>query len=310
MGPELDVPAFRTEVERRHGPLQKEQRDADPFRTPESTQPYVLFLIRPDGILSYYHAERALRGYQIDFGYELVDADWKLDVPTAAQVAQLAIEEPKVVAGGNSKVPGSRGGHPPGAAKGNVSSDAKENGPRKGALGASGAAALGAPVPDVPIPGARMTQPAGAAQERDDAPRQAASKLEAESNRGKPVTQSAGLFEKDRGLSAGGARGNPALGSRDFVIDVACYRDGVVVTPGGGAFNFAKAADAARIDEAVVRNIVGLITSRQRTVRPGEAAYRPVLRFVVHPEGLRSMYRVYPLLERLGVAMIRENVEE
>jgi hypothetical protein len=169
---------------------------------------------------------------------------------------------------------------------------------------------LGSPVPDVPIPGAMMQQPAGAVQEKDDGQRQAASRPEDESTRGEPVTRPAGLFEKNRAPSAGGARANPALGSRDFVIDVACYRDGVVVTPGGGAFNFAKAADAAQIDEAVVRNIVRLITSRQGTVRPGEAAYRPVLRFVVHPEGLRSMYRVYPLLERLGVAMIRENVEE
>ena len=44
----------------------------------EPTGPYVLFLIRPDGIASYYKAQSSLKGYQLDFGYELVDAGWTL----------------------------------------------------------------------------------------------------------------------------------------------------------------------------------------------------------------------------------------
>jgi hypothetical protein len=45
-------------------------------------------------------------------------------------------------------------------------------------------------------------------------------------------------------------------------------------------------------------------------VRPGEAPYRPVIRFQVSKEGLRSYFHAYPLLEPLRVPMTRENVEE
>jgi len=308
LGPELDVSAFRAEVERRHGPLVKEQGDADPFRTPESAQPYVLFLVRPDGIPTYYRAQRALGGYQIDFGYELVDADWKLEVPTAAQVAQLAIEEPKTTVGQVSNLPGVPGGQrlAAGAGMSNSPGGARPSGARPSGAGRSAVTTLNPPISEVSIPGATAKTPPGVAKDNGADRRVAApSGPSEEPNRGEPVTRPAGLFKKD-----GAAAVNPALGSRDFVIDVACYADGVVVTPGGAAFNFAKAADATEVEEKLVRNVVRVITSRQATVRPGDAAYRPVLRFVVHPEGLRSMYRVYPLLERIGVAMIRENVEE
>ena len=52
-----------------------------------------------------------------------------------------------------------------------------------------------------------------------------------------------------------------------------------------------------------------LIARRQATVRPGEPPYRPLIRFRVHPEGLRAYYLAYPALEGLGVPMTRENVE-
>ena len=46
-----------------------------------------------------------------------------------------------------------------------------------------------------------------------------------------------------------------------------------------------------------------------RAVRPGEAPYHPMIRFQIRPDGLRSYYVVYPLLEGLGVPMTRENLE-
>jgi hypothetical protein len=42
-------------------------------------KPYVLFLIRPDGIATYYNVLAALGVRNIDSGYELIDADWALD---------------------------------------------------------------------------------------------------------------------------------------------------------------------------------------------------------------------------------------
>lgn len=78
---EFTAESLRREVERRSGPLTVEKSSKEKNRAPieESTGPYVLFLIRPDGIANYYKAQAALKGYQLDFGYELVDADWVLD---------------------------------------------------------------------------------------------------------------------------------------------------------------------------------------------------------------------------------------
>lgn len=42
-------------------------------------KPYVLFLIRPEGIGTYYRVLGALGVQSIDSGYELIDADWALD---------------------------------------------------------------------------------------------------------------------------------------------------------------------------------------------------------------------------------------
>jgi hypothetical protein len=52
-----------------------------------------------------------------------------------------------------------------------------------------------------------------------------------------------------------------------------------------------------------------MIVRRQSTVRPGEPPYRPMIRFRVRPDGLRSYYLAYPALEALHVPMSRENLE-
>ncbi|HZT82402.1 MAG TPA: hypothetical protein VFA26_19390, partial [Gemmataceae bacterium] len=68
---------LRAEVERR---VQKLQAARPPGAPPE--RPYLLLLVRPDGIVNFYRVQRGLRGVDIDFGYEFIDADWVLDFPT------------------------------------------------------------------------------------------------------------------------------------------------------------------------------------------------------------------------------------
>jgi len=48
-----------------------------------SYDPYPLLLVRPNGIPAYYVARASLESYGGDFGYELIDADWKLAFPPA-----------------------------------------------------------------------------------------------------------------------------------------------------------------------------------------------------------------------------------
>lgn len=63
------------------------KRDFDPQRDGE---PYPLLLVRPDGIAAYYAARAALQSWATEFGYELIDADWKLAYQAAdTQLAEI-----------------------------------------------------------------------------------------------------------------------------------------------------------------------------------------------------------------------------
>lgn len=56
-------------------------------------EPYVLLLVRPSGSVSYYLARRLLTRLSTPFGYELIDEDWPLDVPTPDPKAKLIAHE-------------------------------------------------------------------------------------------------------------------------------------------------------------------------------------------------------------------------
>jgi hypothetical protein len=66
-------------------------------RTTEK-QPYLLFLVRPNGILTYHQTLAALQGVAFDYGYECVDQDWVFDFPDShdapgGQPAQVAAKK-------------------------------------------------------------------------------------------------------------------------------------------------------------------------------------------------------------------------
>jgi hypothetical protein len=99
------------------------------------------------------------------------------------------------------------------------------------------------------------------------------------------------------------------IGNRDFIVVVACSADRATVNPGGAEFRWPSQGSPAT-DLSLARHVQQLIQNRQRTVRPGDPPYRPLIRFHVAPDGLRTYYRAYPPLEPLGVSMTRENLEE
>ena len=72
---------FRREIRERAGTLEFQQKTDVTLRglPPTNANAYVMFLVRPDGIRTYNLAKRALDRYGIDFGYELVDANWVFD---------------------------------------------------------------------------------------------------------------------------------------------------------------------------------------------------------------------------------------
>jgi hypothetical protein len=75
-GPTLLASTIRAEIERRIAG----RGQATPVANgkPEENA-YLLMLVRPDGITTYYRTVAALQGLKIDFGYEFIDKDWILD---------------------------------------------------------------------------------------------------------------------------------------------------------------------------------------------------------------------------------------
>ena len=65
-------------------------RQAVTERSPDGALivPYVLFIVRPDGIRPYYEARAQLEQSGITFGYELVEQDWKIDYPDLRDVEE------------------------------------------------------------------------------------------------------------------------------------------------------------------------------------------------------------------------------
>jgi hypothetical protein len=77
-------PAILQEVERRIN----RQQPIDVSEPSKQETPYLLLLVRPGGIATYYRALAALRNLKVDFGYEFVESDWVLDFPQDGNALQ------------------------------------------------------------------------------------------------------------------------------------------------------------------------------------------------------------------------------
>jgi hypothetical protein len=110
-GIELTAAALRGEVERRAGGLVREKKaPANGLVEPAPPKgPYVLFLIRPDGIASYYLALSYLRGFQMDFGYEVVDQDWVLEFAGGPATPSVPAVPKASIAVGDARPPAPAG---------------------------------------------------------------------------------------------------------------------------------------------------------------------------------------------------------
>jgi hypothetical protein len=380
-GNEVSRLAVRTEVERRLAALSP---GGAAKRGEEHA--YLLLLVRPDGILNYYHTAEALKGLPVAFGYELVDAGWVLafagsdDEPARAApvvagaggAASLASPvagsspnpSPRGVAfgagsagaGGSMRQPGS--GQGTSILPGPAGVGAAGGSPGPSVPGGSDARAEGAPVrtADPPAPGvpagpgavgrtgdaasgagavrsraqpastggntaahsagAPPAQSANAAAGEDEPP--AASKAtDAAPSRGAAELGGAGL------PGASGAGGPPdrdgtkpaprpvlLTGDRDWIIQVECTAGAVIVHPTRLRIATSTLKEARGGDNPLLRTVQQMIDRRQASVRPGEPPYRPQVRFLVRPDGLRTFHQVYPVLEPLRLPMKRQDIEQ
>jgi hypothetical protein len=88
-----------------------------------------------------------------------------------------------------------------------------------------------------------------------------------------------------------------------------CHGNEIVFTATGKSWSVAELERNQATRAAFADTIQQWIARRQATVREGQTPYRPLLRFRVDPDGVRTYYAAYPAVERLGVPMRRENVD-
>jgi hypothetical protein len=75
-GMQLTGERLRAEVEKR---IAQQRLQTTVPAGQEQQRPYLLMLVRPDGISNYYRIQEALAGMQMDFGYEFIEPDWVMD---------------------------------------------------------------------------------------------------------------------------------------------------------------------------------------------------------------------------------------
>jgi hypothetical protein len=97
-------------------------------------------------------------------------------------------------------------------------------------------------------------------------------------------------------------------GDRDWVIFVECRPDAVVLYPSRKTFAL---TDLARTQgpNPLLQAIQAMIDRRQSGVRPGDAMFRPQVRFLVRPDSLRTFHTAYPALDALAVPKTRQNLQ-
>jgi hypothetical protein len=99
------------------------------------------------------------------------------------------------------------------------------------------------------------------------------------------------------------------IGNRDWSIIIDCREHEVLLLATAQRFPLASLRQPTAGPHALSESVRRLIDRRQATVRPGEPPYRPVLRFRVYPDGLRSYYAANSLLDALGLPATRENLD-
>lgn len=196
-------------------------------------------------------------------------------------VAGLAPPVPALMPAGNPLIPGGPGQTPPGQPF--VSG---QGGGNPGGSASSGAASTGRGIPGQGSGGA-----GGAEDDGEEHPASRMFAATASSDRpARPV-----------------ARPGILRGNRDWVISIECRGDGVLLNPTRLPFKMAS-LEQGPANNPLLQMVRQMIDRRQASVYPGEPPYRPLIHFVVQPDGLRAYYTAYPILEQLNIPMSRTDV--
>ena len=95
---------------------------------------------------------------------------------------------------------------------------------------------------------------------------------------------------------------------RDWIIYVECKFEEILVHPNRLIIPTSLLASEEGV-KRFVQEIEKMITRKQSTVRAGEPPYRPEVRFLVWPDGLKPYHLSYPALQSAGIKQKRQNLE-
>lgn len=96
-------------------------------------------------------------------------------------------------------------------------------------------------------------------------------------------------------------------GNRDWIILLECTNDAVRIHTTGQKVPLDELTTAG--DNRLARTLKDLIDRRQASVPEGVPPYRPIIRFLVRPNGSKAYFLAYPALEKLRLPMSRVNLE-
>jgi hypothetical protein len=126
--------------------------------------------------------------------------------------------------------------------------------------------------------------------------------------------ETAGLSGEQSGSENSGRRSSsrqdrPLLidDGREFTITIECAADYLTLVPPGLRIAVQSQQSGLSLEDRLRNGVRQTIARRQAMVLPGDSPYRPTIRFIVLPAGLRTYYRAYPALEALRVPMRRED---
>jgi hypothetical protein len=191
----------------------------------------------------------------------------------------------------------------------------------QGLAGAPQAASTPVGVPSLlpPVPGSNPGQPTGA-QQASSAGRPPAGSPgvggdhpgeRAEQGASEPgsITAGAVLSSLRQTVRKSALPLGRLIADRDWIISIECQAEQVVLLSTGQQFPTGTLRRSTELQHPLTEAVRRLIDHRQATVRPGEPPYRPILRFRVQPDGLRSYYAANAVLDDLHLATTRENVQ-
>jgi hypothetical protein len=306
-------------------------------------KPYIMFLVRPDGIAMYYRATHALTDQDIEYGYELVDADWVLDFkgnqsgPSNAEIVQrfppiqiqpkvpastiaspfagpyLAKQASRAIgdepamhrASGFSNVPGNAGGQ---VARGtNLPQNVVAASSQMRTLAADPARDAASTV-ESPVLG--RTIDLGQSGTGNQAMANASAPPTPPGQRGSTTSNGAetvsGLTWRESKKPAA-ALTRYSVFNRDLIIRIECGGDEILIQP--PSTRVAVKGMAREGWQALLADVVRQqLARRDRALATGEAPPRTELHFLVRPDGLRTYYEAYPAVESLRLPMFRENM--